>query len=186
MSKTALLVIDVQLGMFTDFGPPYKGRELLRNLQQLLAAARASRIPVVYVQHCGDEGALRKGSPGWVIHPHIAPQRGEPVVRKRHSDSFYRTRLEAVLKKLRVRRLILCGMQSDFCVDTTCRSAFSHDYQVVLVSDAHTTLDNEVIPANKIVAHHNRILRGFARIAPTAEIVSEMKHWKSEPRSMRS
>lgn len=172
MPKSALLLIDVQMAMFT-YAPLYRGPQVLQNLKQLIAAARRAGVPVVYIQHSDDD--LREETPEWAIHPDIGPQRGEPVVAKHRSDSFYHTELAAVLKKLGARRLILCGMQTDFCVDTTCRAAFSRDYEVVLVSDAHSTFDNEAIPAAKIVAHHNRILRGFARIATTAEVVDELR-----------
>jgi nicotinamidase-related amidase len=54
--------------------------------------------------------------------------------------------------------LVVCGMQSDFCVDSTVRRALGLGYPVVLVSDAHTTMDNGVLTATQIVAHHNQTL----------------------------
>ena len=68
------------------------------------------------------------------------------------------------------------GMQSDFCVDTTCRQAAALGYDVVLVADAHSTLNHEYLKAEQIVAHHNRILRNFnavkglVRVSETANV----------------
>jgi len=74
------------------------------------------------------------------------------------TDSFHRTALQAVLSGLDIDRFVIRGMQSDFCVDTTTRRALSLDYPVTLVSDAHTTLDNEVLSADQIIRHHNATL----------------------------
>jgi nicotinamidase-related amidase len=69
------------------------------------------------------------------------------------------------------------GCRSDYCVDTTCRSAISHGYDVTLVSDAHSTINRTVLTADLIVAHHNATLNGFGpeerqiAVKPTSEIV---------------
>jgi len=71
----------------------------------------------------------------------------------------------------------VCGSRSDFCVDTTCRSAISHGFDVTLVSDTHSTSNRKVLPAELIVAHHNATLNGFGpawrhiAVKPTSEIV---------------
>jgi aminoglycoside 6'-N-acetyltransferase len=178
-SKTALLVIDVQMGMFQSLKKkPYLGDEFLERLSKLISAARASDVPVVYVQHTSKRGPFVPGKPGWAIHPDIAPHPGESVVEKQTPDSFKNTELKLVLDNLGVHRVIITGMQTEYCVDTTTRSAFSHDYEVVVVSDAHSTFDTDQLPAESIVAHHNATLQVFAQVASSAEILQEWSELK--------
>jgi len=160
-ASTALLLIDVQLGMFESalIPPVHEHTRLLATLAGLVERARRARVPVIYVQHGGGKGhPLEQGTPAWRIHPAVAPGRGEPVVRKRYSDSFQKTKLGRLLKARSIRHLVVAGIQSEFCVDTACRRAFSLGYQVTLVEDGHSTWDNESLRAEQIIQHHNRTL----------------------------
>ena len=60
--------------------------------------------------------------------------------------------------------VIISGMQTQYCVDTTTRRAFSEGYKVTLVSDAHSTFDTEVLRAEDIVKHHNVVFGAFADV----------------------
>jgi nicotinamidase-related amidase len=161
-SDTALLIIDVQLGMFEESDPVYRGDELLATINDLIARARDAGVPVIYVQHSGGDGhLLEPGSPGWPIHPAIAPARGELIVHKRHPDSFQETALQHELEIRRVRRLIVAGIQTEYCVDTTCRRAYSLGYDVTLAQDAHSTWDTKHLEASQIIDHHNQVLGGW-------------------------
>lgn len=168
----ALLVIDVQ-GMFD--AKPFEPERLLTKIKTLIDHARSNGVPVIYVQHNEEpeSGPLYPGSPGFPVHPSIAPQTGEAVVQKRHSDSFQNTNLQDVLMEKGIKRLVISGMQTEYCVDTTCREAYSRGYDVTLAGDAHTTFDSEVLKADQIIKHHNVTLRGFAKVKPAAEITFE-------------
>jgi nicotinamidase-related amidase len=160
--NTALLIIDVQLGMFEESDPVYRGDELLVTINDLIARVRDAGVPVIYVQHSGGDGhLLEPGSPGWPIHPAIAPARGELIIHKRHPDSFQETALQHELEIRRVRRLIVAGIQTEYCVDTTCRRAYSLGYDVTLAQDAHSTWDTEHLEASQIIDHHNQVLGGW-------------------------
>lgn len=167
--STALLVIDVQLGMFESpiIAPVSGGPELLHTLSGLIVKAREAGIPVIYVQHLGGKDSpIREGTPQGQIHPAIAPQPGERVVQKRFSDSFQQSNLHEVLQQRGISHLVIVGIQSEFCVDTACRRAFSLGYEVVLVADAHSTWDNQTLKAGQIVCHHNETLSGgFVKLA---------------------
>jgi nicotinamidase-related amidase len=163
-ANTALLVIDVQVGLVDSDGvqPAHKGEQMLEKINRLLVAARATGTPVIYIQHDGDAGGrLEAGSLGWAIHPAIAPAEGELVIRKRASDSFLETPLQRELAAQNITRLVITGMRTEMCVDTTSRRAISLGYDVTLVADAHATVDSEVLPAAQIIAHHNYTLDGF-------------------------
>jgi nicotinamidase-related amidase len=160
-SNTALLIIDVQMAMFAENDPVYQAQVLLDYLKELITKARAAGMPVIYVQHnTGEGGDLPKGSPEWQINPVIAPLPGEPVVHKQHPDSFQDTVLQDELQRRDITRLIVAGMQTEFCIDTTCRRAYSLGYDVTLIKDAHSTWNNQVLQAPQIIAHHNLVLGG--------------------------
>jgi nicotinamidase-related amidase len=168
--KTALLVIDVQVSMFDDPEPPYQADTLLRTIAGVIDKAREAGTPVIYIQH--DHATyepMKRGQPGWHIHPAIAPQTGEPVINKQASDSFYETTLHSVLQARGITHLVIAGMQTEACVDTTCRSATSHKYDVTLVADGHSTWDTPHISAAQMIAQTNSSLANIAH--PTHSIV---------------
>jgi nicotinamidase-related amidase len=154
----ALLIIDVQVGIIEGFHA-YHGDEVLKQINALRTKARASNIPVIYIQHDGEQGhALEVGSDGWQIHPAIKPREEDLIIRKRASDSFFETTLSTSLSGRQASRN---QMHDRYCVDTTVRRAVSSGYDVSLVSDAHTTIDNKLLTAAQIIAHHNALLDGF-------------------------
>lgn len=171
-SGIALLVIDVQLGMFEEQDPVYRGDELLTTIGDLITRAHAAGIPVIYVQHSGGENHLLEPSaPGWPIHPAIAPTEDALVIHKRHPDSFQETNLQHELEIRGIKRPIVVGIQTEYCIDTTCRRAYSLGYDVTLVEDAHSTWDTDHLKASQIIAHHNQVLGGWFVILKAAHAI---------------
>ncbi len=169
--KTALLMIDIQQAMFGPDEICHQPERTLANASDLLARARAAGTPVYFVQHCESEGSFAPGSAGWQIHPAIAPRPSEPVIEKWASSSFYKTDLDQRLRAAGIGSLVIAGLQTEFCIDTACRVAQSLGYAVTLAGDAHSTFDNPVLGAEKIMEHHNRVLSGIvASVAPAAKI----------------
>lgn len=175
MSKdTALMIIDMQVNLLT---PAYHADEVLANINELLAQARRSETPVIYVQHDGPQGDdLEVDTPGWQIHPAIAPRDTELIVHKRASDAFHATPLKQELDQRGIKHLVVVGGQTEYCVDTTVRRATTCGYNVTLVQDAHTTLDSMPWLATQIIAYHNDILDRFTSddymitVLPTSKI----------------
>src|ERR1700704_4283831 len=169
---SALMIVDVQQGMFSLPSPLHRGEEVVRRIAGLLDRARADGVPVVHIQHDGGPGhVLAKGSPGWPHHPMVAPCADEMVVEKRHSSAFHDTDLHRRLADAGIDRLIVAGMQTEMCVDSACRGAVALGYRVVLVAGGHTTYDTPVIDAERIIAHHNRLLgSGFADVVVADEV----------------
>lgn len=160
-NSTALLIIDVQVGIIEGFHA-YRGREVLDQINSLRAKARSAGIPIIYVQHDGGPGhPLEPGSRAWEIHPAIKPHAEDLIIHKRASDSFFETGLQQELDARGIKHLIIAGCMTEYCVDTTSRRAVSLGYDVTLVSDAHTTIDNKLLTAAQIIAHHNALLDGF-------------------------
>ena len=174
---TALLIVDVQIGLVALMSAEVRD-SVLPKIKALLTKARASGIPVIYIQHDGAEGhPLETLTEGWEIYPSLKPADAECVIRKRESDSCFETTLQQELEKRRIAHLIVAGGMTEYCVDTTCRRATSLGYDVTLASDAHLTRDNQVLAAADIIAHHNFVLDDFGagdhvvRVKPTEEIV---------------
>lgn len=176
MNDTALVIIDTQVGLIE---PAYKGKEVLDNINTLLAQARDSHMPVIYVQHDGPKGhGLEVGTARWAIHPAIAPHEGDLIVHKRASDSFYDTILKRELEAQGIKHLVVTGGATELCVDTTIRRALVEGYDVTLVGDAHTTedYDEAVLTAVQRIAQLNHVVDGFSVdereivVKPTSEV----------------
>jgi nicotinamidase-related amidase len=169
---TGLLVIDLQRGMFMDAAKPHDGEGVLSRVASLLERARRSGAPVLHVQHDGGPGdPLAKPGPGFEIRPEVAPRPGEPIIEKSVCSAFPGTDLDAQLKRLGIARLVIAGMQTEYCIDTNCRVATDLGYKVVLARDGHTTFDSPVLSAAQIIAHHNRVLgSGFVELAAAGDI----------------
>lgn len=159
-SRTALLIIDVQEAMFSYPNEKlYDEAGTMDRIVSLLNKARNAEAPVVYIQHTSEE-EYTKGLDTWQISNRITPREGEFVVEKPTWDAFHLTELNDVLQKLGVTNLIIAGMQTEFCLDTTCRRAYSMGYSSVLVEDAHSTFDQPDMPSKQIIQYHNRLLGG--------------------------
>jgi nicotinamidase-related amidase len=170
-AKSALVVIDMQVVMYAESDPVYQGDTLLTTIQTLIKQARTAGVPVIYVRHDdGPGGAPEHGTAGWAIHPAIAPLPDDIIIDKRTPDSFHETALQQELERRGISKLILTGIQTECCVDTTCRRASSLGYDVTLVSDAHSTWNSKNLSAQQIIDHHNGVLPLFAKVRPSTDI----------------
>jgi nicotinamidase-related amidase len=155
---TALLIIDVQQVLCSGENPAHEVERVIDRINDVSRKARAAGALVVVIQHETEGGEMDHGSAGWQLAPALET-RGEDIhVRKMTPDSFHGTELQQTLQDRGITDLIICGLQSDFCVDTTTRRALALGYPVVLVADGHSTVDNEVLSAPQIAAHHNETL----------------------------
>ena len=169
MTTIALILIDAQVNMFEP-DPVYNGPVVLARLVELAGRARAAGAPVVFVRNNGgpdDPDAPQ--TPGWPIHPALAPAAGEAIIDKHTPDAFHQTELAGILAERGIGQVMLAGMQTEYCVDTTTRRARSLGYDVVLAADAHSTYSG-TLSAEQVIAHHNDVLRAFADVRPAAAI----------------
>jgi nicotinamidase-related amidase len=150
---TALLVVDVQNGVVQM---AYQHDNIIGNIGRLVDKARRANVSVVWVQHSSQN--LVKGSADWHIVEALKPAADEPLVEKIYGDAFEETTLETVLSDLRVGRLFIVGAQTDECIRSTIHGALVRGYDVILVSDAHTTEDQTkwgAPPPEQVIAHTN-------------------------------
>ena len=156
LAPAALLVIDVQNGVFNATPAPFEAAAVIDRINLLAARAREARVPVIFIQHDGraDEN-LVPGSPGWQLHDRLIVDPADHPVRKQTCDAFYETDLEPLLRAREIRSLVITGYATEFCVEATVRNAVSRNYRTYVVSDAHTTNDSPVLKAHLIRDQHN-------------------------------
>jgi nicotinamidase-related amidase len=151
---------------------------VLGNIALLITTCRSAGVEVIHVQHEDEPGsALAPGTPGWEIHASVRPAPGEKVVRKRFNSAFRGTDLRSHLEERGIRTLIMVGIQTEYCVDTTCRVAFEHGFEVVMPEMTNTTYDNGDLSAVQIHEYHNRrIFEGRFATMPSMPEVLEAIH----------
>ena len=166
----AVLVIDVQRCLCEGEYKTFESAKVIDRINQVTAKARAVGTLVVFIQHESRSGQCVHGSPGWQLAPALRTTAADKFLCKSAADSFHLTELDALLKNHRINELVICGMQTDFCVDTTTRRALGLGYPVVLVADGHTTLHNRHLSANQIIEHHNETLSSLKSFGPVVRL----------------
>jgi nicotinamidase-related amidase len=160
--RQALIIIDMQCGSFTPSNQRYDADALVARLNDLAARVRRAAGLVVFVQHEGPENdPHHPGKPGFQLLPDLRVEPGDRRVHKTACDAFLGTPLESDLAAADIRDLIVTGCATDFCVDTTVRSALAPGYRTIVPRDGHTTSDRPHLSAAKIIEHHNAIWADF-------------------------
>ncbi|CAI8874266.1 Peroxyureidoacrylate/ureidoacrylate amidohydrolase RutB [Pseudomonas sp. IT-P12] len=174
---SALLIIDVQQALCAGEYECFEIARVIDTINGLSARARKAGVPVVVIQHEEPGSPLAHGAEGWQLAAGLDVQPQDGRVRKTTGDSFYQTPLQKLLPVQDFERLVICGLQTDYCVNATVRQALKLGYDVVLAADAHSTVDNGSLTAEDIIAEHNKDLAhltgSVARIdvQPVAAIV---------------
>lgn len=160
----ALLAIDVMNGIFNLPLPLYKEKMFLENLVKIISKAHEKKVLVIFLMHQGEKGSpFERGTRGQELHPLLDKRDGDIIIEKRHSDSFRDTDLEKMLKEFEINELYICGFCTEGCVDETLRAANRKNFNVTLITDCHTTTDNQVLTGEKTVEYHNLLSERFAK-----------------------
>ncbi len=176
----ALLIIDMQAGLFAGPSPRYDAQGVIRRINDIARAVRAAGGIVIFIQH-EDQGGLVPETEGWQILPDLERMDSDLTLRKQACDSFYETNLPGLLDQHHARELIITGCATDFCVDTTVRAAASRDYEVVVVEDGHTTRDRQHLDAQTIIRHHNYMWAGLilprnqVKVMPASRVIDWLR-----------
>lgn len=165
--KSAILIIDLQVGLFDKPGKPYDYDNVISKINMVTATARKNDIPVIVIQHETQEETLQYKSPGWKVVNDLDVGAKDYVVRKTTPNSFLKTNLTELLEKEGIKELIVCGYATEFCVDSTIRAAAALGYHVNIVSDGHTTHDKKHASAECIREHHNETLPNITSFGVT-------------------
>ena len=162
----ALLILHMQVGLLHGPDKPQAGEALLETLNSLLSKARIADAPVFFARHIGPPGSpIEPGSPLTQLVPELVPQGDEVIFEKSRPNAFARTDLADQLQALGVEGVVITGMKTQYCVDSTCRAARDLGFDTVLIADGHTCSDTPALKAEQIIAHHNATLAGpFCRV----------------------
>jgi nicotinamidase-related amidase len=139
--RAALIIIDVQEGLDDPVWGQRNNPDAEENMARLLAAWRRTGRPLFHIQHDSrnPHSPLRPGLPGNEIKALVRPREGEPLIRKSVNSAFIGTDLEKRLHDLDISTVVVVGLTTSHCVETTARVAGNLGFETYFVSDATAT-----------------------------------------------
>lgn len=169
--NTAVLVLDMQQGLCEGPGAAHDCAGTIARINAVTRQARDARETVIFLQH-EDADELPHDSAAWQLAKGLETASFDFRLRKTTPDAFLRTGLERLLKSRDVTQLIVCGLHTEFGIDTTCRRALALGFPVTLLGDAHQSAGNAVLTAEQVVAHHNLTLAQIRSFGPRVTVVN--------------
>ncbi|HFU4203300.1 TPA: cysteine hydrolase family protein [Streptococcus suis] len=151
--KTALLVIDVQNMPVAE--QPFAIEERLILWKDSLTLARQAGIDIIHIRH--HDQYMEEGTPDWEIHSVVTPIENEKIFDKTFNSAFKETGLHAYLQEKEIEQLIIMGMATNFCIDTTIKVAFELGYKVAVIKDGTTTGYSGQLDTKDLIDHYQNI-----------------------------
>ncbi len=185
-SDTALLIIDVQNDYFPGGSMELVGaKEAGENAKKMLEYYRSKKMPIIHIKHIATNAGATfflPNTPGAEINALVAPNKDEKVIIKHYPNSFRETDLQEYLKAQGIKNLVITGMMTDVCVESTTRAAFDLGYNNTVIGDACATrdreLNGEVVPAATV---HESFLAGISALDNLyAKIVNTQDYLKGK------
>lgn len=149
----SLLVIDMQTTWLSSAAERFDKDGVIARINRAARAMRERGDQVIFVRHSNDEAPI--DSAAWQIDPRLVVEQGDVMVEKLACDPFAGTALGQHLAATATRTVFICGLATEFCVDSALRAALSNGFDVVGLADAHTTGDRPHLKAAQIIEHHN-------------------------------
>jgi ureidoacrylate peracid hydrolase len=194
----ALMVIDMQKFFLDPESPSFTcgGLAVLPALKKLIAAFRKAGRPVIYTRHVHHpdrldagimewwwEGICLEGSPESEVHDDIAPLPNEKVVTKHRYSAFYNTDLETILRCLKIEDLVISGIMTNMCCESTARDAYYRDYRVFFPADGTGSINEKMHLASLL-----NLAFGFAFVTTMRDIMEQMqkRHKAVSAKSLKS
>ena len=186
--KTALVIIDIQ----NDYLPAGKN-ELVNSVEASLKAKdllehfRQRNLTVVHIRHLSVRPGSTyfiPGTEGSEIHPSVRPLQGEKIVTKNYPNGFRETVLHNYLLEQHIEHLVIAGMMSHMCVDSTARAGKDLGYWITIAEDSCATKDlilqDQKIPTQEI---HRAFIAGlsnyYAEIKTSPQVIEQFKEFKN-------
>nr|WP_294859628.1 cysteine hydrolase family protein [uncultured Fluviicola sp.] len=161
----ALLIIDMQIGSFKPYSLRHDTIGTIERINLLSERFRDDKQLVIFIQHDGSrENSFIPQTDDWQILPELKRLPEDLFVSKTANDSFYNSELNSVLVENDITELFITGCATDFCVDSTVKSALTKDFKVTIISDGHTTASRPFIDAETTINHYNWL---WADMTPT-------------------
>ncbi len=183
--KSALMVIDMQNFFLDPASPTFTcgGAAILPNIKRLISAFRKANRPIIYTKHVHHpekldagimewwwEGMCLEGSPESEVNEEIAPLPSEKVILKHRYSSFYNTDLETVLRCLKIEDIVISGIMTNMCCESTARDAYYRDYRVFFLADGTGGISEEMHIASLL-----NLAFGFAFVTTTDKIIKYLE-----------
>ena len=167
-----LLVIDMQKGIVDE--DLYDYENFMERTVRLIGAARKSRAEVIYVQHdAGPGSGLGAGDEAFAIVEEVRPEPGEKVFVKTINSCFGNPDFRAYLEQQEDKRLMIVGLQTNYCIDATVKSAFERGFDVIIPEGTNSTFDNKYMSGETTVRYYNEdVWEEIADVVPFEEAVS--------------
>ncbi len=172
MSNIVLLVVDVQNALIKAH--PYNEQKVIENIKKLILIARDNKKEVLYVRHDDGKGTeLEQGTVGWQIYDSIVPNDNELIIEKQYNSAFHKTELREYLESKGIDTIILAGLQTEYCIDATCKSAFDYEYKIIIPEETNTTFNNEYLSGEKLYEFYNYMIwnKRFADVLPIDDVI---------------
>lgn len=171
-----LLVIDTQTLITNE--KLYHFDAFVSNVKRLIDVARSREIEVIFVRH--DDGVgneLTKGAEGFEIYEEFKPNPGEKIFDKTVNSAFRDTGLLEYLKGKGETEVMITGIQTDYCIDATVKSAFEHRFHVIVPAYANTTLSNAYMTGENSYKYHNEFMWNgrYAECIPLKEAIKRLE-----------
>ena len=183
--KSAILVIDMQNYFLQPESPTFTcgGRAILGNIRELVFEFRQAGRPVIYTCHVHHpsgidagimkwwwEGMCIEGSPESLVNQELAPESDEKIIYKHRYSAFYNTDLETILRCMNIRDLVISGIMTNMCCESTARDAYFRDYWVFFLADGTGSINEEMHCASLL-----NLAFGFASVTTCTDIISQLK-----------
>jgi len=184
--KSALLVVDMQNYFLDASSPAFTcgGPAILPSIIKLISAFRFWNRPVIYTKHVHHpggidagimqwwwEGMCIEGSPESGIHKDILPLEHEKIVLKHRYSAFFNTDLDTVLRCLKIEDLVITGVMTNMCCESTARDAYFRDYRVFFPADGTGSVNEEMHKASLL-----NLAYGFAQITTAGSIIEQLQN----------
>ena len=169
-----LLVVDMQKAL-TEDEELYDAEAFMDRNIRLIDAARKNNVEVIFVQHDAGEGSgFSVGDEDFEIDPRVAPKEGEKVFVKTINSCFGNKEFKAYMEQQEDKRLMVIGLQTNYCIDATVKSAFERGFEVIVPEGTNSTFDNDYMTGETTVAYYNEdVWDGVAEL-PTFDEAMEM------------
>jgi len=183
--ESALLVIDMQKYFLEPDGGCFipAGRVVLPGVKGLVKGFRKAKRPVIFTRHVHHpgkidagimewwwEGMCKEGSAESEVHPSVAPLKSEKVVLKHRYSAFFNTDLDTILRCCGIKDIVVCGVMTNMCCESTTREAYARDYRTFFLADGTATMNEEMHLATLL-----NLAYGFAYVTTVGEIEKMLK-----------
>ncbi len=152
-----LIVIDVQKGITDERLYDFDG--FIKNVTSIIDAARKNNVEIIYVQHDDGPGTgFSFGDKDFEIADQVAPKENEKIFIKTINSCFGNNDLANYLRESREKDLMIVGLQTNFCVDASVKSAFERGYKVIVPKGTNSTFDNDYMDRETTYKYYNDMM----------------------------